>query len=165
MSQPWYREFWAWFLLIPVLTSVCVGSFFLYMSIVTADGLVSDDYYKEGRAFNRTYERDQAAIQMNLQGELTLDSLTGDLRLQLQGDAPRWPETLTLDIIHPTQQGFDQTLTLIQLSGSLYAAQLEREVIGPRILEMTPGPDEWRLRARTRWPDQNVTRFRPIQPR
>ena len=165
MSQPWYREFWAWFLLIPILTSVCVGSFFLYMSIVTADGLVSDDYYKEGRAFNRTYERDQAAIAMNLNGQLALDGLTGELTLSLTGDLAVWPEVLTLEVIHPTQQGFDQTLQLIRLTGSTYTAQLEREIIGPRILEMTPGPDEWRLRARTRWPDQTLTRLKPIQPR
>ena len=54
MIKPWYKEPWPWFFIAPIATSVCVGMFMLRMSIVTSDGLVSDDYYKEGRAYNKT---------------------------------------------------------------------------------------------------------------
>ena len=60
--------------------------FMLRMSIVTSDGLVSDDYYKEGRAYNKTLERDEMAAQLSAQAIVRLDDVTGDINVRLAGD-------------------------------------------------------------------------------
>lgn len=161
MVKPWYREPWAWFLILPVLTSVIVGMFMLRMAITTSDGLVSDDYYKEGRAYNKTRERDELAAALGAQAIVTLDSVTGDLTVKIQGQFDRLPNDLVLDVVHPTREGFDVTLPLTSTLGSEYVTSLESLMPGPRLLELASAKQGWRLRARTLWPDQSVTYLRP----
>lgn len=162
MVNPWYKEPWAWFILIPILTSVTVGMFMLRMAIVTSDGLVSDDYYKEGRAYNQTRERDELAAAMNTQAAITFDGVTGDITVRLQGDFSSWPQDLVLDVFHPTREGFDEVLTLQQLLPGQYTASIPSLMPGPRLLELSSPGQGWRLRARTLWPDQAVTMMRPL---
>lgn len=162
MVKPWYREPWAWFLLIPILTSVTVGMFMLRLAITTSDGLVSDDYYKEGRAYNKTRERDELAAALNAQAIVRFDSLTGDIGVRLQGNFDQLAQDLVLDVVHPTREGFDQTLPLANLGAAQYTTSIESLMPGPRLLELYSPSQGWRLRARTLWPDQDVTYLRPL---
>ena len=162
MVNPWYREPWAWFLLIPILTSITVGMFMLRMAITTADGLVSDDYYKEGRAYNQTRERDELAAALNAQAIIRFDEITGDIGVRIQGDFERLPNDLVLEVVHPTREGFDQTLQLAATLAPEYNASIESLMPGPRLLELHSPSQGWRLRARTLWPDQDVTYLRSL---
>ena len=161
MVKPWYREPWAWFLVIPVLTSVVVGMFMLRLAITTSDGLVSDDYYKEGRAYNKTLERDELAAALGAQAVVRLDRTTGDITVRIQGEFAQLPQDLVLEVVHPTREGFDTTLNLVASLGPEYTASLASLMPGPRLLELASATQGWRLRARTLWPDQDVTWLRP----
>ena len=161
MVKPWYKEPWPWFFIAPIATSVCVGLFMLRMSIVTSDGLVSDDYYKEGRAYNKTLERDELAAQLSAQAIVRLDDVTGDINVRLAGDFASFPQDLILEVVHPTREGFDQTLNLTPTLPPEFTGSIDTLMPGPRLLELSSPSQGWRLRARTQWPAQDLTYLNP----
>ncbi|HFD86432.1 MAG TPA: nitrogen fixation protein FixH, partial [Gammaproteobacteria bacterium] len=47
-TKPWYQYPWTWFLIaVPLLTIIaCIVT--IVLAVKSSDGLVSDDYYKDG---------------------------------------------------------------------------------------------------------------------
>ncbi len=86
MSQPWYRQFWPWFI-IALPTAAVIGSISTAI-IASKDGvnLVAEDYYKQGKEINQDlskFDRSEALnihIALEVNGnELTLKPLSGDI--------------------------------------------------------------------------------------
>ena len=77
--NPWYKEPWPWLFLVPITASVIVGFSMLGVAIQTNDGLVTDDYYRQGVLYNENLERDEKAQELGITGSLIMDELTGDL--------------------------------------------------------------------------------------
>ena len=165
MVNPWYKEPWPWLFMAPIAMSMIVGFSMLRISIVTSDGLVDDDYYKEGRSFNKQLDRDILAFELNANADMTLLPQAQQVRFTLTGDFDSLPVGLNVNVVHPTREGFDTQTFARHLGGGEYLAQLSEIGIGPRILEIHPTGNEWRLRSRTQWPDQIDTRFRSFDPR
>ena len=65
-ARPWYREPFVWLLIAIPLTAVIVGFVGLALAIRSDDGMVEDDYYRQGMAINRMLDRDKAAAAENL---------------------------------------------------------------------------------------------------
>ena len=55
--KPWYRQFWPWFLMALPGAAVIGGITTVIVATIDRDGLVKDDYYKEGLAINRDLAR------------------------------------------------------------------------------------------------------------
>ena len=53
-ADPWYRHPWPWLLMAGPAIVVVAGFLTLGFAIQSFDGLVADDYYKEGKAINMT---------------------------------------------------------------------------------------------------------------
>ena len=81
--NPWYKEPWPWFFLAPITASMIVGFSMLGVAIDTNDGLVTDDYYRQGVLYNENLERDEKAKELGITGSLTMDELTGDVLLTI----------------------------------------------------------------------------------
>jgi hypothetical protein len=144
---PWYKQPWLWFLLIPLIAVFFYGVTFLYLSIVTNDGVVKEDYYRIARGYEVNSEKNQNAIAHQLSAHVRLDDVTGDVQVKMSGDFEAWPDTLTLDIVHPTHQNYDQTITLKALSGQpIYNGSLTGELKGKRFLFLFPADESWHLR-------------------
>ena len=97
-APPWYRQFWPWFLLALPATAVAAGIATLIIAASDPDGLVVDDYYKEGLAINQALERDRQAQALGLSGLARLDPAAGRIVVTLNGsgavardDAPARP--------------------------------------------------------------------------
>ncbi|MCO4756864.1 MAG: FixH family protein [Oceanospirillaceae bacterium] len=145
---PWYKQPWLWFILAPLIAVFIYGFAFLYISIVTHDGIVKDDYYKQARGYHVDDTRQQYTRELGLEGDLKFDLLTGDVVVQLKGDLSPLPEFLTLGIIHPTHKNYDQTLTLRHQPGTPnYLGSLKGRILGKRYMTLTPADETWRLRA------------------
>jgi len=160
---PWYKQPWLWFILAPLIAVVIYGTFFLYLSIVTHDGIVKDDMYKVARGHFVDTSRSQAAREMGISGVLTLDNLTGDLMLHYsEGNAER-PDYLNLSIIHPTHQQYDQNITLKHVPGSdAFTGSLKGALKGKRYLILEDATKAWSLRAELLPPyDQNSIELKP----
>ncbi|MGB0467703.1 MAG: FixH family protein [Pontibacterium sp.] len=145
---PWYKQPWLWFILTPLIAVFIYGFFFLYLSIVTHDGIVKDDYYKIARGYEVDESRANHTRDLDLKSSLRLDMLTGDLVLNLDGKLTERPEFLRLDIVHPTHKNYDQSITLKQQPGTFaYLGSLQGHMLGKRYLILTPEDQSWRLRT------------------
>ncbi len=146
VPAPWYRHRWPW-LLIAGPGIVVVASFItLWLAIKSDDGLVADDYYKQGLAINRTLARGERAQAMGLQAFLNWREGRIELRLTAHADAPL-PTRLRLTLSHPTRSGLDQVVVLNGRDG-LYGGVLASAPAGRRQLLLENETDEgasWRL--------------------
>ena len=120
-SLPWYRHGWPWFLMLFPALAVVAGLITLVIAVRTFDGMVVDDYYKEGRAIVRSIERTDHARELGLKASVRITDER--LRLELSAtDAASLPETVLLTIAHPTRDGHDQVLRLSGPGGVFEAA-------------------------------------------
>lgn len=154
---PWYKQKWLWFVLAPLIAVVIYGTTFLYLAITTMDGVVKDDYYKEARGTNVDTSRSDEADRLGIHGEVLLDTLTGDIRLDLKSNV-FLGDQLSVDLVHPTHQKYDQSLTVRSLGDTgVYVGNLQGTLTGKRYLIITNKEGNWRLRREILPPyDQNT---------
>lgn len=144
-NQPWYREPWPWLLMILPLTAVVAGFITAWYAVVSNDGLVADDYYKEGMAINQTLHRDAAATALDLGATLHTSADARTLHVALAGRLAPLPDTLRLSILHPTQPGHDHVITLHAVGSGKYSGAMPSLGNGRWRLILEPPQREWRL--------------------
>jgi hypothetical protein len=80
-APAWYREPWPWLLMLGPALVIIAGVVTAYLAVVSNDGLVEDDYYKQGLTVNQRTVRDQRAAELGIEAELVLggegESLAG----------------------------------------------------------------------------------------
>ena len=76
-SVPWYREPWPWLLMAGPATVLVAGAFTMWIAFSTSDGLVAQDYYKQGMAVNKVLAKEEAAARLGLSAVI---ELAGDRR-------------------------------------------------------------------------------------
>jgi hypothetical protein len=157
-TEPWYKQFWPWFLISLPLSVVIASMITINLAIKTSDGLVSDDYYKEGLAIKVDASRTARAQALNLAGELAYTAESGALLVALSGDLERMPPTLTLTLDHATIKDRDQTATLTHAGNGRYVGRVETLSAGDWKLRLFPEDEEWRIKARLPMPgDGRIT--------
>ncbi|MAL98621.1 FixH family protein [Hydrocarboniclastica marina] len=149
-STPWYRQFWPWVLLGIPMCSVIYSAFFITMAVTTENALVTDDYYKEGRAINQTLKRDREALARGLVAEYRL-SESGVLNVVLESDEPLPTDTLILRLIHPTLENRDSLIRLGRTSGNHFEARLADKLDGRWYLDLRDASNEWRIYGAARF--------------
>jgi len=149
-DRPWYRQFWPWFLIALPASAVVAGLYTLHIAIVTKDGLVVDDYYKEGLAINRTLDRDRRARELGVAAVFRFDPSRERITLYLDGPAAVRPDFLTLRLVHPTREGHDQKIRLEREGEQTYSASLQLAIRGNWHLLVTPPDESWRIGGRSR---------------
>jgi uncharacterized protein len=138
---PWYRHPWPWLLMAGPAAVVLAGIATTVIAVRTSDGMVADDYYKQGLGINRTLARDTRAAALHVAAEVQFNEERTAARVRLSGEAR--PEALQLTLVHPTRAGGDQVVTLRRMS-----APAEAE--GPAYYQgriQAPREGTWRLRV------------------
>jgi len=141
-TQPWYRQFWPWFLILLPASVVVASLFTLYIANRGSDDLVVDEYYKSGLAINRQLEKKQRAEQQGITA--SLDVGVGRVSVSVAG--PVSADTLELHLSHPLEADLDFSTTVTKVGAGRYQGPLQRS-IAPRwhwTLEFT-GDEPWRL--------------------
>ena len=83
---------------------IIAGILTAWLAIKSNDGLVEDDYYKEGLAVNQRLKRDHKAGDLGLHADVTVAGL--DLRIRITAnDTNPFPPILTARFIHLTRSG------------------------------------------------------------
>lgn len=118
-AQPWYREPWPWILMAGPATVVVASLFTAWLAVRSDDGLVIDDYYKQGLAINQTLSRNDAAERLGIEAKIYF--VDGRVRVLL-GAAGRG--ALTLQLAHPTRAGMDQSVKLTMVQPGVYEGRL-----------------------------------------
>lgn len=143
---PWYRERWPWILMAGPAIVVVAAFFTAWLAIRSNDGLVEDDYYKQGLAVNESIHRDRRAGELGMHAEIVLGGDRKEVRAFLGAkDGVALPEKLHVKFGHPTRVGADQSANLESAGGGLYAAHLAEPLKGRWHVTVEDGSKEWRL--------------------
>jgi uncharacterized protein len=146
-AVPWYREFYVWMVIAIPLSSVLVCMVLLTAAIRSDDGVVVDDYYKQGMAINLVLARDERAALLGLSAEVSHDAASGTLRVELASTtAATLPATLALALLHPTRAGSDHHIVIDRVPDGSYFGVVPELARGDYQLEIE-GPD-WRITQR-----------------
>lgn len=147
-SQPWYREPWPWILITLPMTAVVASMITIWLAIKSADGLVEDDYYKQGIGINKTLHRDQAAQDLHLGAYLSLGSDGRTISVNLSGKLAGMPDTLQLSLLHPTQAHRDLHISLQEGAKGRYSALVPNMRNGRWDIVLEAPQGDWRLTGR-----------------
>ncbi|MDO8958846.1 MAG: FixH family protein [Rhodocyclaceae bacterium] len=155
-ANPWYREPWPWLLMVLPATSVVVGLAFAWVAVVTNDGLVTEDYYKQGQMIGETLVQSRRAEELGIAASLRLTSDSIRIRLTArQADMPL-PSALFVTVSHPTRAGQDQR-SVLKLAGDAYVGSLPAQVTGHRLVLIEDEAKTWRLVGSVVLPAANET--------
>lgn len=163
MNIPWYKQFWPWFIISLPLSAVIGGIATLVLAMQSPNSMVVDDYYKAGLAINETLARERAAAEQGLSGLLRHDAEGGRLQLELRraGPGAALPETLQLQLVHPTLAQMDQSLRLELVSDNRYVSSMPQLAAGDWHLILAPSDGSWRLTGRLVLPQGGQARLTP----
>jgi hypothetical protein len=146
-TQPWYRQFWPWFVIAPPLAGVVLGGLLVTAATYDPDGMAVGDYYKEGRGINQSIERAQFALSLGLNGVVSIEQ--GQVWLTLASNVPMPRQELELAFVHPTRDHFDRRVPLTY-DARRQAYFTELSDLGPALwhVYLEPVDGAWRLRGR-----------------
>ena len=167
---PWYRHRWPWLLMLGPFLVIVAAAITLWLALRSDDGLVADDYYKQGLAINQLTARDRRAAELGLTAQAAYDPARRLMRVILTGAADgSLPETLLLKLSHPTRGGLDQSFTLQRDDGGGYSAPCPNDPGGRWYASLEDGARQWRLTAEWNSARQPVlqliaTEQVPVQP-
>ena len=162
-AAPWYREPFVWLLIALPLTAVIASFITLGLAINSDDGVVEDDYYRQGKEINRVLARDQAAAARGLQGRVDLDDAKHQLLIRLTARAPgAIPDNVEVKFLHATRSGIDRILILARQSDGLYQAPLPELAQGHWNVQLAA--QDWRLVGSLFVPGARGLDLRPAIP-
>ncbi|NWG32212.1 MAG: FixH family protein [Rhodocyclaceae bacterium] len=142
ICKPWYREPWPWFLMSGPFIVIIAALTSAWIAIKSDDGLVSEDYYKQGLAAGETLARSRLAETLGITVAMRLE---GDrVRVRLGSRDAVAPAALRLTLSHPTRAGIDQ-LAILKPNGDEYVGELNLPASGHWLLIVEDEAKTWRV--------------------
>ena len=143
-SDPWYRERWPWLLMLGPATVVVAGAITITLAIRSNDGLVADDYYKQGLAINRVIARQDRASELKASAQVLFNEERRRVRVMLApGVTP--PPTLRLALFHGARASDDQSIVLGAVAPGIYEGALREPPPGRWQLRLEDAEGTWRI--------------------
>ncbi|HCE39045.1 FixH family protein [Alloalcanivorax profundimaris] len=146
LEAPWYRHPLVWLMIALPASAVVGGLVTLAIAITHADSTVDDNWYRDGKAINRSLEAENRAARLGLAASLDAD---GRVRLSSAIAVP-WPDRLNLKLRHPTFADQDRNLTLRHLGQGRYEPDEALPDKGEWNVTLAPPDGAWRLYHRLR---------------
>lgn len=144
--QAWYKEPWPWLLMAGPAVVIVAGVVTVWLAVISNDGLVTDDYYKQGLAVNQRLQRDHQASSLGLRADVMRSGL--NIRLLLNADpATKLPNAIVLKLARPTQAGEDQSLQMANEGQGFYSGKLTTNITGRWLVSLEDPAGEWRLQG------------------
>jgi uncharacterized protein len=143
----WFQDPFRWLLIAPPLTAVIAGGVTLWLAIASYDGLVVDDYYKQGLEINQVLARDELATALGVTAQSTWlphTDGTGVLAVDWQG-APHMlaPAALDIKLIYATRAGLDRDVRALPVAAGRFEVSLSALPVGKWHVHIAS--DDWRL--------------------
>lgn len=144
-TSPWYRELWPWLLAGGPLLVIVASLVTAWVAIRSDDGLVSEDYYRQGLAAQETIARNDKAISLGLSARIRLDSESMHLFLRARKPGFVLPASLSVTLSHPTRAGLDQKQRLQRETGGSYSGRLRLPAAGHWLILIEDEAKVWRM--------------------
>jgi hypothetical protein len=111
--EPWYKQFWPWFIIALLSSSVIAGLTTVWISLQTTDSLVVSSGDDVQMIAERRINAEQLASELGLSALLAINPRTGAISVAMQsGVLTSVPQRLDLEFSHPAFVERDQLLTL-----------------------------------------------------
>jgi hypothetical protein len=123
-TQPWYRQFWPWVLILLPASTIVASLFTAYIANRGADDLVADDYYKNGLAINLQLEKQQRAQALGISARLRFNGQ----EVQVEMAGPVTESELRLSLAHPLEADRDFGVTLQRVAPATYRGTLAHHI-------------------------------------
>lgn len=141
-SKPWYREPWPWFLMSGPIIVIIAAFVSAWIAIRSSDGLVTEDYYKQGQAAGETLMRSKHAEELGISAGMRLTD--DQVSIRLAGRQTEQPAALNVTLSHPTRAGIDQRAVL-KPRGDVYAGKLNLPASGHWLVLVEDEARTWRV--------------------
>lgn len=125
---------------------IVAGVITTWLAVVSNDGLVTDDYYKQGLTVNQQLGRDHHASDLGLRADLMRSGMGVRLLLGAQ-DEKAFPKEIVVKLAHPTRAGLDQALQMVSQGQGFYNGRLSHDVSGRWLVSIEDPAGEWRLQG------------------
>lgn len=151
-NQPWYKNGMVWLAFSPAIAGVLTGLTLLVVGSINYDGTVNENYYKEGRGINQSFEQDRVAERKGLKASLSFEQ--GRLNMTLVGDLAPFPDQLVVLMENPTRSSLDFSVPIQHLGSGRYLGNLPQKVAYDWDVKLYGPQKEWRLYGRGHFPLQ-----------
>ncbi|MFC3151146.1 FixH family protein [Litoribrevibacter euphylliae] len=135
-NQGNWNQPWLWITLTPLILSVVLGLTMLNISFQIQDGLVTDEYSKEGLTINERIEKEEHAKNLSTQANISVDKASGEMTVLFDSELEQLPNNLLLELIHPIIKDKDQKVVLTHQGNGRYAGQVADDMDGKRYVRL-----------------------------
>jgi uncharacterized protein len=143
-SPRWYRERWPWFLMAGPLAAVVASLASAWIAVKSDDGLVAQDYYKQGLLINQKLAR-TPAVEPTPGASISVDPDLG-VRVHLYG-AAQAPSRLLLTLARPSEHGQSRRVNLALDDDGEWVGTMPELAPGRWIISL--GSETWQLPVTT----------------
>jgi uncharacterized protein len=140
MHAPWFRHRWPWLLMSGPALVIVAGAVTMWIAFRSTDGLVAEDYYKQGLAINKVLAREEAARSKGISASVQLTA--EKIRLVLKGESP---DVVFVHMAHATRAGYDQRLRLVRGADGTYEEALPPLPAGRWRVAVEDARSTWRV--------------------
>jgi uncharacterized protein len=143
--RPWYREPWPWLLMAGPLVVIIASLASAWLAVNSDDGVVAQDYYKQGLVINQRLERAAPDPERSLGATIRV-AADGEVRVLMEGLVEA-PKSLRLKLAHPATATRDEIVILKPGPDGDYVGALPEQAPGRWIVTLES--DMWRLPTTT----------------
>ena len=112
-EYPWYRQFWPWFIIALLASSVIAGLTTVWISLQTTDSLEVGAGDDAQVVAERRISAERLATELGLAALLEVDPHSGAVSVAMRsGTLDQVPSTLQLELDHPAFADRDTAITL-----------------------------------------------------
>lgn len=154
-KKPWYKQPAPWLLMAGPFVVVVAAIYTAWLAIQSADGLVADDYYKQGLNIDRTIALSERAQALGLRAGIGFDAAGIAVHLSGRDRSFVLPNALVVTLSHPTRAGMDQAGKAMLL-GTEYRGEFRIPRSGHWIIQIEDGDKTWRLVGNIVLPSQGL---------
>lgn len=123
MSKPWYRHFWVWFTLAPLIATVAASMVTLFLA-GSPPALVVDEFGAIAMVVEQDQRRLRRAAELGMAATVDVAGTGPGSRVTVRLEGPA-PPALRLALVHPTLATLDRATDLVR-DGDAWRGVVER---------------------------------------
>lgn len=140
----WQKQPYVWMIIFFPLLAIIGGIITTVLAVKSNDGLVVDDYYKQGLEINRTLERDKLAQDYQLKADIIFNNELEEVEIKLLAKQNfLYPKKISVTFLHATRAGLDKQANVLLTTKNSYRGHLSKLKPGKWYVHLQHG--DWRL--------------------